>query len=78
MIISVRKWMERAKFLTIFMICTYLMFEILSTVTAWIAPVDKYREPQGKAVKAFNHNANMVIESDTFADRLRLFYWLGE
>lgn len=78
MIISLRNWIYRAKFITIFLVCTYLVFEILTTVSAWISPVDKYREPHGKAVKVFNPNAEMVIESGTFADRLLLFYWLGE
>lgn len=78
MIISLKRWIHRAKFITIFMVCTYLVFEILTTVSAWISPVDRYREPHGKAVKAFNPNAEMVIQSDAFADRLLLFFWLGE
>lgn len=78
MIISLKRWIHRAKFIIIFMVCTYLVFEILTTVTAWISPVDKYREPHGKAVKVFNPNAEMLIQSDAFADRLLLFFWLGE
>ncbi|MGZ9586845.1 DUF4227 family protein [Paenibacillus marinisediminis] len=78
MIISVRRWMSRIKFVSIFIIGTYLMFELLNTVSVWIAPVDKYREPHGRAVKAFQHDPNMNMDPNTFADRLRLFYWLGE
>ena len=78
MIISVRRWMSRMKFVSIFIIGTYLMFELLNTINVWIAPVDKYREPHGRAVKAFHHDPNMTMDPDTFSERLRLFYWLGE
>lgn len=70
--------MKRAKFLTVFLLGTYVMYELLFTVSTWIAPVDKYREPHGRAVKVFQHDPHMTMDPDTFSERLRLFYWLGE
>lgn len=44
----------------------------------WIYPVDKYREPHGKAVKVFRWEDGLDKEHMTFTERLRLYYWLGE
>ncbi|MCY9517183.1 DUF4227 family protein [Paenibacillus apiarius] len=78
MIVPVRKLLERLKFIALFLLLTYAMAHLFGTVTEWISPVDKYREPHGKAVKVFQADEDANLEPATFTDRLRLFYWLGE
>lgn len=78
MVISVRRWMQRVKFIAMFLVGTYVLVELFTAVNVWIAPIDKYRIPQGRAVKAFHHDPDLTMQADTFAERLRLFYWMGE
>lgn len=79
MIISVRKWLDRIRFLIVFIALTYFMIHVVGWMSDWIAPVNRYRVPQGKALKAFQHGSLVDdIESDSVKDRLRLFYWYGE
>ncbi|WP_195571094.1 DUF4227 family protein [Paenibacillus sp. 1001270B_150601_E10] len=78
MVVSIRKWLERLKFIAVFLICTYALVQIFNAVTDWIAPVDKYKIPQGRAVKVFQADPDLDLESDSITSRIRLFYWLGE
>ncbi|BFH13247.1 YqzK family protein [Paenibacillus melissococcoides] len=78
MIVSLRKVLDRLKFVALFLLLTYAMAHLLGSVSDWISPVDKYREPQGKAVKVFQTEGMADMEPHTFKERLRLFYWLGE
>lgn len=78
MIVSLRKVWNRLKFVALFLLLTYAMAHLLGSVSDWISPVDKYREPQGKAMKVFQIEGATDIEPHTFKGRLRLFYWLGE
>ncbi|MCG7406345.1 YqzK family protein [Paenibacillus sp. ACRRX] len=78
MIVSVRRWAGRLRFVALFLVCTYAMVQILGIMSSWIAPVDKYKEPQGRAIKVFHSDPNIRMEPDTITERLRLFYWMGE
>lgn len=78
MIVSVRKWMERLRFLIMFLALTYFVVQILGLFSDWITPVDRYREPHGKAVKVFHQDTIIDVENDSFTDRLKLFFWYGE
>ena len=77
MVISLHKWLERTKFLILFVVITYFIYHFMNVLTGWIEPHHRYQEPSGRAVKAF-----VMQESDngssTVKDRLRLFYWYGE
>ena len=77
MIFSVRKWLERLRFLILFLAFTYFMVQVLNIVSTWITPVDRYREPHGKAMKVFHQDMSQV-ESESMKERLKLFYWYGE
>ncbi|GIP32308.1 DUF4227 family protein [Paenibacillus sp. J2TS4] len=77
MILSVRKWVQRFKFLVTFVILTYLMYLLLAVITEWIQPMDRYREPGGRAVKVF-HPGDPATHPDGMIDRLRMFYWYGQ
>ncbi|TVX92828.1 DUF4227 family protein [Paenibacillus agilis] len=78
MIVSIRSLMQRLRFIVIFFLATYVVVQLLSFVSVWIAPVNKYREPQGRAVKVFHPNVDLDMEPEQFRERLKLYYWLGE
>ncbi|UHA72906.1 DUF4227 family protein [Paenibacillus sp. 481] len=78
MIISLRKLSTKCKFAALFLVLTYVLIQLFDTFGSWIAPVDRYREPQGRAVKVFQTDLQAVLEPASFTERLRLFYWLGE
>lgn len=77
MIISFKKWMQRLKFLILFLILTYVFYHVFSAISAWIEPGRNYREPSGKALKVFRLGTD-EWDSKRIADRLKLFYWYGE
>jgi hypothetical protein len=77
MIFSLRKWWERAKFVSLFLIFTFLIYHLLHIVTAFMEPHHRFQEPSGRAVKAYAPS-DQAIEPVTFSERLRFFYWYGE
>ncbi len=77
MIVSLRKWLERAKFISLFLVCTYVIYQMLQGVTVWLAPQTKFGQPTGYAVKAYAAY-DAAESSGGFIDRLRFFYWYGE
>jgi hypothetical protein len=77
MIFSLRKAMNRMKFLSLFLILTLLIYYSLNLLSGWVAPLYRYEEPTGRAVKAFGL-VDVADEGMTFGDRLRVFYWYGE
>lgn len=76
MIVSLRKWIERIKFIALFLLFSYLVNVIFGYLSAWIEPNDPYRQPKGDAVKAFEQLEQTSRSS--IAERLKLFYWYGE
>jgi hypothetical protein len=78
MIFSYRKTLARFRFFVLFILLTYLLYHALLIVTNWIQPIEKYKMPEGKAAKVFQHQHVNVIDSGSVSDRLRLFYWYGE
>jgi len=77
MIISVRKWLDRAKFIALFLLFTFVLYHVLQTVSSWMAPHTRYDDPGGRAVKA--SAVQRAAEDDAaFGERLRFFYWYGE
>lgn len=77
MVISLRKWIERFKFLILFLVLTYLIFLLLNKVSLWVEPEHKYNQPIGDAVKVTIHN-DFYEGGASVKDRLRFFYWYGE
>lgn len=77
MIIPVRKWLERAKFVALFLICTFILYHVLQFAAAWMTPHHRFGEPSGRAVKV-NVDEYAADASGTFGERLRFFYWYGE
>ncbi|WP_309118731.1 DUF4227 family protein [Paenibacillus sp.] len=77
MIVPLRRWIHRLKFILLFLALTYAAYHLFDAVAAWIEP-DKYREPGGRAVKAFRQEQPSRMEYDSAWERLREFYWIGE
>jgi hypothetical protein len=77
MVISLRKWMKRGKFLILFLVFTYLIFLLLNKISLWVEPEHRYNQPIGDAVKVTLQDG-MYNGENSVKDRLRFFYWYGE
>lgn len=75
MIISIRKGWRIIKFLVVFMLLTYVIFHLFSYISHWLEPTQKYKEPEGTAIKVFSQED---AGYGTMKERLRFFYWYGE
>lgn len=78
MIVSVRRWITRLKFTVMFFVLTLVVYYLFQWISGWIEPAQRYKEPNGKAVKVFQQHTGYGESSSTIADRLMLFYWYGE
>ncbi|WJH34262.1 DUF4227 family protein [Paenibacillus aurantius] len=77
MIVSVRKIAQRFKLILLFVALTVCLYQLLALAQPWIKPVDRYREPTGRAVKVFRDEA-VREEQLTMGERLKRFYWYGQ
>jgi Protein of unknown function (DUF4227) len=77
MIFLFRKWLNRLKFIVMFVFLTYALYHVMAIVGEWIEPLDKYHKPTGKSVKVFSHHSG-IPEHESISERLKLFYWYGE
>lgn len=77
MIVSMRKWVERAKFMVLFVVLTIVLYQVLAVLNTWLQPVHKYRQPEGRAVKVFRQDTS-TMDAPSISERLKLFYWYGE
>ncbi|WP_055107709.1 DUF4227 family protein [Paenibacillus ihumii] len=78
MIISIRKWLRSVKFILLFIALAYLLYKVMSAFGGYLIPADKYRIPNGSAVKAFKTGPGNGHGFEYMAERLKLFYWYGE
>lgn len=78
MIISVRKLVRFCKYSIIFMILAYFLYKLLGVIDIYLLPLDKYRVPDGSAVKVFHIEQDGVSGVDKLSERLKLFFWYGE
>ncbi len=77
MIISFRKWVRWLKFMLLFILLTLLLYQLTGWISDWTRPDRRYREPEGRSVKAFQLS-DRVAEPRSPMERLRFFYWFGE
>lgn len=77
MIVSLRKWIERVKFMLLFVVLTFVLYQLLAVLSTWMEPVHKYKQPTGSAVKVFKQDSG-TMDAEGMAERLKLFYWYGE
>lgn len=77
MIISLQKFIERLKFILLFIVLTFICSVVYQYIAAWIEPNNPYAAPQGNAVKAFEPHEGQEVRYDPLK-RLKFFYWYGE
>lgn len=78
MVISVRRMLRTLKYLLVFVALAYTLYKGLGLLDAYVYPLDKYRVPDGSAVKVFLAGSAEGHEAETIAERLILFFWYGE
>ncbi|OYD09782.1 DUF4227 family protein [Paludifilum halophilum] len=80
MIISLRRLAGWAKFLTLFLILTLILYHLTALISQWIHSAPPYSEPKGRAIKVFAPLESAGASSETLeiGERVKLFYWLGE
>ncbi|MCP1307190.1 DUF4227 family protein [Paenibacillus tyrfis] len=77
--VRARKWLGRFRFALLFVVFTFALYHMLLAVTRWLEPEPKYKEPAGRAVKAFqNDKTASVSDKIKMSERLKLFYRIGE
>ncbi len=77
MIFSLSKFIERLKFILLFIVLTVVFYYGYQYVASWIEPDHHYSTPHGQAVKVFE-SEDFHAEHYSVKDRLKFFYWYGE
>ncbi|MBD1372974.1 DUF4227 family protein [Hazenella sp. IB182357] len=81
MIISARHVKAWVQFITLFIVFTLLLYQIMSVIAPFFKPDFLYEEPIGGARKVFAQHAESITPKqpyDAIKERLQWFYWLGE
>ncbi|MNN09414.1 hypothetical protein D3C81_1222950 [compost metagenome] len=78
MVISLRKWLSSAIYAIIFIVLAYVMYQMLGLLDEYVFTLDKYRIPEGSAVKVFHSDDQFGSRLEEMSDRLKLFLWYGE
>ncbi|MBW4838066.1 MAG: YqzK family protein [Paenibacillaceae bacterium] len=78
MVISLRKWLRSGKYLILFVMLAYTLYKALGLLDDYVFREDKYRVPEGSAVKVFREGVPGSAEMETMTERLKLFFWYGE
>lgn len=76
MVISIRRLRKQLLFLLLFMILTFLLYQFIHTISAWISPLPHSGKPEGDAVKVLEQQ--VTGRPDSLLDRLFTFYEFGE
>ncbi|MEX2462096.1 MAG: DUF4227 family protein [Paenibacillaceae bacterium] len=77
MVLSLRKFKRRMKFLVQLLVLTIVFYYTMHFITRWIDPIQKYRIPTGHSLKVFQQEV-ILEQQQSIKDRLALFYWMGE
>lgn len=78
MVISLRKWLMTVKYALIFMALAYVFYHSFGMLKEYVFLPDKYRIPDGSAVKVFKAEPKETSGVEFLAERLKLFFWYGE
>lgn len=78
MIISVRVWIRTLKYVLVFALLSVMLYKMLGMFGEYLLPVDRYRTPDGAAIKVFQPDHAAISGFEYMAERLKLFYWYGE
>ena len=77
MFFSLSKFIERLKFIVLFILLTMVCSYVYQHALEWIEPDREYFKPEGNAVKVFD-TWGEPGKRDHVTERLKLFYWYGE
>lgn len=55
MILSIRRIIELMKMFLLFIMLSFIFYQLISFISDLIEPMDPYREPIGRAVKVFHY-----------------------
>ncbi len=72
-----RRSLRLLKYLIVFVMLAYALYKVFGFLDVTLLPMDKYRVPEGSAVKVF-HTGIDTMEPETPLQRLKLFFWYGE
>lgn len=80
MIINIRKWLQRAQFIMIFLMLTFVLHVLLNGLSLWVKPSNPFPHYTDNAERVFLHDATATgtMDAGGIKERLKLFYWLGE
>lgn len=77
MIINARKWLERLKYVLLFLILTFVVSRLFFALEQRLDPFQRNDVPNGDALKVFMDERNRST-SEQMLDQLLWFYWYGE
>lgn len=77
MVISLRKCLRLLRYFIAFILLTFMMYKGLGLFSQFLYPLDKYRLPDGSAIRAFWAD-NDQSQKNGVVHQLLLFYWYGE
>lgn len=78
MVISLRKWFRWGKLLFLFILCTYLFYQVINWFVPWIFPDLWNDRPGDGAVKVITLEKRYRGWTHDVKNRLYYFYWTGE
>jgi hypothetical protein len=78
MIFSLQKIKRVSLFIGLFLLFVFLIFQLFHLLTTFFPPRFPYQEPFGNAVKVSTFEQIDQSFSNTWLDRLFVFYWIGE
>ena len=80
MIICLKNFIKWIQFFILFILCTLLLYQLISYIADVFKPDILYKEPSGGAIKVFSHDISPIVQSPMkqIADRYLLFFWLEE
>lgn len=82
MVISLKQVIRWTKFILLFILCSFLLYQLIDWIIPWFDPDSWNRSPNDGAIKVLvNHNLPMernVSWAEQVKNRLLIFYWLGE
>lgn len=79
MFITIKRIIEWVFLFIMFLFITLFLYEIFILLDDLISPIDKYKEPNGKAIKVIDmYGTSGDTYLNDFLHRLQIYYWIGE
>lgn len=82
MVISLKRVIRWVKFILLFILCTFLIYQFIHWMAPWMDPNSWNSLPHDGAIKVFVNRTGLLENNLSWAEqmknRLLIFYWLGE